>query len=230
MDNGSRHAQSAYNDYTTQELVKKIVFENSHRKKHFDFFHGMNHPHFNLTANVDITSFMKWVKSEGLPLNLLLVYLLSKTANEITEFRWRIRDNEVIEHETVHPSFTVPTEDTDVFSFCTVDFKAALVEFIKDAKRIQELMKTNPSVEDEPGRDDYLFMSAIPWVSFTSLQHAMSYHPHDSVPRISWGKFFEQNDKTLMPLSVQAHHALVDGRHMGMYFTNIQEKLDYIDI
>ncbi|WP_420399483.1 CatA-like O-acetyltransferase [Flagellimonas sp.] len=205
--------------------MKKIVFDNPHRKKHFAFFNHMNHPHFNITANVDVGSFLPYVKSMELPLTFSLVYLLSKAANDINEFRWRIRENEVVEHESVHPSFTVPTNETDVFSFCTVPFKTSAQDFIHDAKRINEAMKTNPSIEDEPGRDDYLFMSAIPWVSFTSIQHAMHYHPHDSVPRISWGKFFSQNNTHLMPLSVQAHHALVDGRHMGRYFENVQELL-----
>ena len=205
--------------------MKKVVFENPHRKKHFAFFNGMNHPHFNLTANVDVTQFLKRIKNEGLPINQSLVYLLAKTANQIKEFRWRIRDDEVVEHDRVHPSFTVPTDESDVFSFCTVPFQPTLKDFILSAQEVQEQMRENPSLEDEPGRDDYLFMSAIPWVSFTSLQHAMSYHPHDSVPRISWGKFFSQNAQMLMPLSVQAHHALVDGRHMGMFYEIIQKNL-----
>lgn len=209
--------------------MKKIVFENLHRKKHFEFFNSMNHPHFNITANVDITTFLKNIKSRELPINQCIVHLLAKTANEIKEFRWRIRSNEVIEHEVVHPSFTVPTEDADVFSFCTVSYKAAQKDFLEEAQRVQELMLTNPSMEDKPGRDDYLFLSAIPWVSFTSMQHAMHYHPHDSVPRISWGKFFEQSGNILMPLSVQAHHALVDGRHMGRYFECFQQELNELD-
>jgi len=205
--------------------MKKIVFDNPHRKKHFEFFNGMNHPHFNLTANVDITEFLKKVNAENVPTNISLVHALSKTANAIKEFRWRIRAQEVVEHSIVHPSFTVSTDEADVFSFCTVPFQEDFKDFEKDAKRVQEQMRTNPSVEDEANRDDYLFMSAIPWVSFTSLQHAMSYHPHDSVPRISWGKFFNSGNKVMMPLSVQAHHALVDGRHMGSFFNLFQEYL-----
>lgn len=185
----------------------------------------MNHPHFNITANVDVTSFVGEIKKKKLPLTYSLVHVLSETANEIKEFRWRIRNEEVIEHETVHPSFTVPTDEADVFSFCTVDFQRELKDFISEAERERSQMKKNPSIEDEPGKDDLLFMSAIPWVSFTSMQHAMSYHPHDSVPRISWGKFFQQEGKTMMPLSVQAHHALVDGRHMGAYFQKIEAAL-----
>ncbi|SHG33620.1 chloramphenicol acetyltransferase [Flagellimonas flava] len=205
--------------------MKEIDFKSSHRKKHFDFFNGMNHPHFNITANVDITAFLSSIKTSGAPLTLSLVHVLSQEANAIKEFKWRIRNGKVVEHDFVHPSFTVPTDETDVFSFCTVPFSTSAVDFMRDAEETIERMRTHPSIEDEHGRDDYLFMSAIPWVSFTSIQHAMSYHPHDSVPRISWGKFFEQNDKMMMPLAVQAHHALVDGRHMGMYFQNVEKAL-----
>lgn len=206
--------------------MKKVKFSNSHRQKHFDFFNGMNHPHFNITANVNVTSLINKVESENLPLNFTLVHALSLTANNIREFRWRIHENEVIEYDTIHPSFTVPTEETDVFSFCTVDFSKELKVFIEAATVVREKMKTNPSIEDEEDRTDYLFMSAIPWVSFTSIQHAMSYHPHDSVPRISWGKIFENNGQKLMPLAVQAHHALVDGSHMGKYFTDFEEYIN----
>lgn len=202
--------------------MKIVDLKNHHRRKHFDFFRGMNHPHLGITANVDITPLLSYLKEKKLPINLGLVYALARTANEIPEFRWRIRNTEVVEHSIVHPSFTVPTDIADVFSFCNVDYVADSRAFIKNAIEISENMRTNPSFEDEVDRDDYLYFSAIPWVSFTGIQHAMHYHPSDSVPRIAWGKFFEQTGKTLMPLSVQAHHAIVDGRHIGKYFQDFE--------
>ena len=36
-------------------------------------------------------------------------------------------------------------------------------------------------------------------------------------------------EKTLMPLSVQGHHALMDGFHMGKYYTLVQKALDNPD-
>jgi chloramphenicol O-acetyltransferase type A len=203
--------------------MKPISFTNPHRQKHFDFFNAMNHPHFNLTANVNITALQAYVKKNELPLTPSIVYLLARVANEIPEFRWRIHGKQVNEHETVRPSFTVPTTEADVFSFCTVAYEPHAPTFIKNAKdKIQE-MYDNPSFEDEDGQDDYLYLSAIPWISFTGLQHAMPYHPGDSVPRITWGKFFEQDWKLMMPLNVQVHHALVDGRHVGDYFELLGE-------
>lgn len=202
--------------------MKTVDFSNPHRKKHFDFFRGMNHPHFSVTANVDLGELLPYLKNENLSVHISLVYLLSLMANEIPEFRWRIRGDEVVEHPLVHPSFTVPTDMADVFSFCTVDFSHDSKVFFNKARKVMDKMKTDPSLEDEPGRDDFLFMSTFPWVSFTNIQHAMHYHPSDSVPRIVWGKIFEQNGKTLMPLSVQAHHAIVDGRHIGQFFQNFE--------
>lgn len=51
-------------------------------------------------------------------------------------------------------------------------------------------------------------------------------NPADSIPRISWGKYFEENGKIKLPMSVQAHHALMDGMHVGQYFSMFQEILD----
>lgn len=208
--------------------MKEVVFHHPHRKKHFEFFHGMNHPHFSVTAPVEITGLRAHLKRKKVSFNLGMVFLLSKTANAIGEFRWRIRDGKVFEHQVVHPSYTVPNQVTDVFSFCTVPFIKEPALFFESALKIQGEMENAPSLEDEEGRDDYLFLSALPWIRFTAIQHAMNYHPVDSVPRISWGKFYNEAGKEFIPVSVQAHHGLVDGRHMGMFFEGLETGLSDI--
>ncbi|HMQ49651.1 MAG TPA: chloramphenicol acetyltransferase [Saprospiraceae bacterium] len=206
--------------------MKKITFSDPHRQKHFDFFRRMDQPHFSVTANVDITRFRAIQAEQQLSFTSSVVYLISRTANDIPVFRQRIRGPEVVEHKLVHPSFAVLTEVSDVFSFCTVTYQRDFQAFSSDALAQMARMKTNPVLEDEPGRDDFLFLSTLPWVSFTTITHAMHYSPVDSVPRIVWGKFFPEGDRLKMPLSVQAHHALVDGRHVGEYFQKIQDLLD----
>lgn len=86
--------------------------------------------------------------------------------------------------------------------------------------------KNNITIKDEPGRDDLLYITSIPWISFTNITHPIQMTPVDSIPRISWGKYFEESGKVKLPLSVQVHHALVDGIHVGKFFNNIQEILD----
>ncbi len=204
-------------------MSKYIDLSNPHRKKHFDFFRRMDQPHFNICANVEISNFLDFIKKGNYPFTPTMVYFIAKVANEIPAFRWRIRGEKILEHEAVHPSFTVNTEAADVFSFCTVDYYEEFPMFLQNTLKVMDEMLKNPSMEDEEHRDDYLFLSAIPWVSFTSFSHAMHYTPADSVPRITWGKYFEEGEKILMPLSVQAHHAVVDGRHTGKYFELFQK-------
>jgi chloramphenicol O-acetyltransferase type A len=42
---------------------------------------------------------------------------------------------------------------------------------------------------------------------------------------MAWGKRFEDSGRLKMPLSVQGHHALMDGVHMGRYYEMVQAYL-----
>lgn len=205
--------------------MKFIDMENYKRKKHFDFFINQDYPHINLCANVEIKKFHNYIKKHNFPFYLALVYLSSKTANSIKECRHRIRDGKIIEHDVVHPSFSVMAEN-DIFSFCTSEYSKDFYTFLQNAKKQAEKMKENPVIEDEPGRDDLVYITCIPWVSFTSISHPIHLHPVDSIPRIAWGKYFKESGRLLLPFSVQVHHALMDGVHIGKFFMILQELLD----
>ena len=206
--------------------MRIIEFTSQHQRRHFEFFHSMNHPHFSVCANVEIGRWLDMARERGLKITPSIVHLLARVANDIPQLRQRIRDDRVVEHDTIHPTFSVATDVADAFSFCHVEFTPDLDEFVRRTVVRMEAMRTDPVFEDEPGRDDYLFMSPLPWISFTSVQHAMRYHPHDSVPRISWGKFFESGGRTMMPLSLQVHHALVDGVHVGRFFERVEARVE----
>jgi len=138
-----------------------------------------------------------------------MVYVISRASNAIAEFRYRIRAGKVVEHEIVNPSFTCLV-DKDLFSFCTIDYVEDFPAFAARAAKGIADVKEHPTLEDEPGRTDLLFMTAIPWVSFTSYRAPMPLHPGDSIPRYAWGKFFQDGDSLKMPLCVEVHHALID--------------------
>jgi len=205
--------------------MKFIDLESWSRKDHYNYFKQLDYPHFNICGNLDITVFYQYIKENQLPFFISVLYAATKTANSIKEFRFRIRGEQVIEHEIVSPSFTVMTEG-EVFSFCTSNFTMDFQDYKMNTQREIEKVKSNISIEDEPGRDDLLYITSIPWISFTNITHPIQMNPVDSIPRISWGKFFEENGKIKLPFSVQAHHALVDGIHIGQYFTMIQELMD----
>lgn len=199
------------------------------RRKHFEFFSQLDHPHFALCANVDLTDFRARVKENGFSFTVALVYTLTRVANAIPEFRYRIRGNEVVEHDLVHPSFTVLADEDDLFSFCTIDYREDFPAFADSAAEQIAHQRANPLIANEVGRDDLLYMTALPWVVFTGLMHPIHLNPPDSIPRIAWGKFFQESERVKMPLGVQAHHAVMDGLHMGRYYEQVQQAFQQPD-
>lgn len=211
-------------EFKPQKMAYKAVkITDPHKQKHFEFFNDFDQPHFNITANVDITNLRVKCKELGLSFTPVMVYCISRVANDIPEFRQRIRDQAIIEHDAVNPSFSIDTEVSNTFSFCPVAYDNNFDLFYDKTVDAMARFRKHPVFEDEPDRDDYLFLSAIPWVAFTGFVHAMHHSPADSVPRIVWGKFFTQGDRTLMPLSVQVHHAVADGQHVGLYFNQFED-------
>ncbi|TCP56037.1 chloramphenicol O-acetyltransferase type A [Tumebacillus sp. BK434] len=205
--------------------MRYLDLETWPRKNHYHFFRTMDYPHFNVCANVDVTRFQAVVKANGLSFFKTFLYAVVRTANELKEFRYRIREKGVVEHDAVHPSFTLMTSE-DVFRFTEAKYHPELHVFLEETAKVMDAAKDTVYIEDEPGRDDLLYVTCLPWVSFTSVQHPIHMDPHDSVPRFAWGKFFEENGKVKVPLGIQVHHALVDGVHVGQFFMRVQEVLD----
>ncbi len=201
--------------------MKIIDPKNWKRSKHYAMFTAMSHPHFSVSADMDITAFMTWIKEEGFPFYHTMIYAVTTAANGIPEFRQRIRGDMVVEHDLVHPSFTFLKED-DLFDFATVDYSQDLAAFVKEAGLASDPTGL-PLLEDDPEKDDMLFFTCLPWINFTQMTHPIH---DDSFPRMAWGKYIKRDGRVIMPFNIQAHHALVDGVHAGKLYTALQEILD----
>jgi chloramphenicol O-acetyltransferase type A len=193
------------------------------RREHFELFCTYDYPYFGMCANVDLTAFYAAVKQRGHSLTIAMIYVITRASNTIPEFRYRIREGKVVEHEIVNPGFTFLAEK-DVFSFCLVDYIEDFSEFAARAAERIAFVKDHPWVHKIP-QDDVLYMTSIPWVSFTSFLHPVRLQPSDSIPRFAWGKFFEDGELLKMPLNVQGHHALIDGVHVGKFYAKVQDYL-----
>ncbi len=210
--------------------MKNIDMENWSRRDHFDFFMRAEYPQYNVCFNLDITDFHGTIREAGLPFYHTVIYFTTAAANSIPEFRYRIRGESVVEHDILHPSFTHMRPGEDLFRMITVDMTGTLDEFLKAAS--EKSSKQNIFIEADKlaGRDDFLYITSLPWVSFTSISHTIRLNRDDAVPRLSWGKFFEQGGRILLPYSVHVHHGFVDGYHIGLFENRLAELLNKAEI
>ncbi|MFC0877451.1 CatA-like O-acetyltransferase [Saccharicrinis sp. FJH2] len=210
--------------------MKYIDLENWNRRGHYEFFHKMDYPQFNICMDIDISNFISFAKQNGLSFYYSMVYASTTIINRIENFKYRIRDDKVVLHDKIHPSFTDMSnaESNDLFKMVTVDLSDDIHDFVKIARQTSENQKDYFVPEKLMGRDDLIYITCIPWISFTHISHTISLNKNDSVPRISWGKYYKQGKRTLLPFSVQANHSLIDGYHVGKYIDKLQTFIDEI--
>jgi len=207
-------------------MSREIDIERWPRKRQYDFFKDFDYPHFNISTNTDITEAFHYTKTKKTSLFKTILYVSMKTINAIPEFRTRIRDNRIIEHDVIHPSFTVDVEDNQ-FSFCNADYDEDVTRFFQNAENAIRRVRENPFIQSDVAQDNRVYISCIPWISFTGVMHPIHMHPVDSVPRLAWGKYIINDNTVKLPYSIQAHHALADGYHAGLFFKQFQEIIDY---
>lgn len=203
-----------------------LDIESWKRRDQFYFFKEYDHPFFNICANVDVSRLHRFVKDQNTSFFKASLFLSLKSANNVEPFRYRLKNDEVVIYETIHAGSTVLNDD-ETFSFCYFDYFESYRQFEQNAANVliahrQKATKLHPQ-ED---RDDLIHYSMIPWISFSSFAHARRFHTQDSIPKMVFGKFHEMNGKLKMPVSVEVHHALMDGIHVAKFFDNFQKLLN----
>jgi chloramphenicol O-acetyltransferase type A len=205
----------------------KIIDKNQwKRKSHFEFFSGMDYPHFNVCFEVDVTATRNYAKKYGVSFFSLVLYFTSFATNRIPEMRIRIRDAQVVEHECVHPSFTI-INDNNTFNYCSARFGYDSQRFFQEVhENMKEAKLAKHLLIGDSEQDDFIYITSLPWISFTSLQHPVHFNKNDSIPRLSWGRFCQRGDQWWMPYSLQMHHGLADGYHAGLFCDFLKEMLN----
>lgn len=203
--------------------MRKIIdLETYPRRSHYEYFRSLAFPYVALTANVEVTNLVRYARSRDGSTFLACLWAAAQAANAIPELRQRIVDDQIVEFAHCNVGHTVAMED-NTFCNCYTECRMSLGEFLVDAKQRQEEAKKHPGFvnpdEDETG---LIFTSCMPWVSFTQVVQPVPI-PADCNPRIIFGKYFQDGEKTMMPLHIQCNHALVDGYHIAQFFSNFEK-------
>ena len=92
-----------------------------HRKEHFQFFYAEDFPQYSICTQIDITHFLDFVHENKLPFYYSMIHAAMTAANRNENFRYRIRDGQVVLHDRIHPTFTDLEKGSDLFKIVTVN-------------------------------------------------------------------------------------------------------------
>ena len=196
------------------------------RREHFAFFSAFEEPFFGLVATVDCTRALAEAKRLGVPFFLYYLHAALQAVNQVEALRYRIEDGQVYCYDRIHASATIGRPDY-TFGFSFIEHHDELADFLPTANAEIAAVQASEGLRlsETTARPDVIHFSAIPWVRFTGLSHARNFSHPDSCPKISVGQTYTEGAATLMPVSINVHHGLADGYHVGQFLAAFQERL-----
>ncbi len=208
-------------------MKTEIAVESWNRKEHFYFFSKMEEPFFGVVVEVEVTKAYAKAKEMGVSFFQYYLYQSLQAVNQIESFRYRIEAEKVYCYDAVHASATIGRAD-GTFGFTFMEYQKNLSDFVKVATAEIKAVHQGSGLRfnDAAKRIDLIHYSAQPWLRFTGLTHARSFSHTDSTPKISFGKYAQENDKMTLPVAIFVHHGLLDAYHVGQFVSLFQTFLD----
>ncbi|MGE6630887.1 type A chloramphenicol O-acetyltransferase [Bacillus sp. NPDC077027] len=198
-------------------MFKKID-ENYPRKEHFNHYMTLTRCSYSLVIDLDITKLYSILKERNLKVYPVQIYLLARAVQKIPEFRMDQVNDELGYWDILHTSYTVLNKETKTFSSIWTPYEESFSKFYKSCLADIETYSKSSKLFPKPNMPENIFnISSLPWVDFTSFNLNLFTEESYLLPIFTLGKFKMKEEKIILPVSIQVHHAVCDGYHVGQY-------------
>lgn len=207
---------------------EKIDLTTWKRGELFEFYIKNLRNVMSLTAEIDVEPLLRFIKKEGLKFYPSMIWAVSKVVNAHEEFRFGWHENDLILWDKVYPyyaDFHVEDETcVKLVTPCDDDLYTFHAAFMIDRTRYKSLRAFD--LKEVP--QNTFDVSCLPWLKY---QH-FDIHVFDEgkylAPVITWGKYEVCDNKAMMPLTMNIHHAVCDGFHLCRFFKEVQELIYHL--
>jgi len=193
------------------------------RKETFEHFFEYAKCTYSLTVNVDITDLYNLIKANEFRLYPTFTWIVSKAINNHKEFKMAFdQEGRLGFFDEIGPSYSVLNDETKVMSDLYTPYSNKFLKFHEDMANDLDSYKKDTSFTTN-FQNNFFIASCIPWCTYTSFNVNNEGEQPFLFPMVTWGKFFKQNHRIFMPVTLQVHHAVADGYHCSLFFEEVQE-------
>lgn len=201
------------------------------RSPYFYYFTKMLPTGYSLTVEVDITNAYHMVKNAGKKFFPAYLYLASRLIAQQQEFRVGERDGQLGYYEVLHPSYACFHEADKTMSSLWTEYVPDFWTFYESYAEDQRRYAGNHGIVAKADLPDNNYMvGMLPWTQFTSYAPVPYGSGKYYFPVLQAGRFFNKDDRKMMPLSMTVHHAVADGYHVGLYLKRFQEGMFHPEV
>lgn len=203
---------------------KVIDLDTWSRQEHFEHYLKQVPCTYQMTVKLDISGVM--ARKERLYPSMLHVF--ATVMNRHEELRCFVRDQgQLCVWEQLHPSYTVFHQDSETFSILWTAYEQDYARFKQNYEQDLALYGANTGLMGKPDCPENCFnVSMIPWVSFDSFTLDLPEGNNYLLPIFTMGRFYEEQNRTLLPVAIRFHHAVCDGFHAARLVNEVQELLN----
>ena len=174
-----------------------IDIENWERKEFYEHFINQVVCTYSVVVNLDITN----LKNHRL--YPAMIWLLTKTVNDIPEFRTSLTSEGLGIYDEMHPMYTVFNKENKNFSGIWSYFSEDYDAFLKDYEVDAEKYRTSTCYAPKDGTPSNSFnISMVPWMEFTGFNINVFNDGHFLLPIFTMGKYFDREGKRIDRKSV----------------------------
>lgn len=205
-------------------VFEKIDKSTWSRKEYFEHYYSTVPCTYSMTVKLDITR----IREEHKKLYPTMLYYLATVVNRHCEFRTAFnKEGQLGIYSEMIPCYTVFHKDTETFSNIWTAYTPNLEDFCAAYENDLQRYGSQKGMTGKPNVPENSFpVSMIPWTTFEgfnlNLQNGYDY----LIPIFTMGKYYEENERVILPLSVQVHHAVCDGYHLCRFVNELQKLIN----
>lgn len=193
------------------------------RKECFEHYFNNAKCTYSLTVNIEVTNLINYIKENKLRLYPVFTWIVSKALNNHNEFKMSLNEEGKIGYfDEISPCYSVLNEKTKVMNDLLTPYSSEFSKFYKMMVNDLEMYKKDPSYTTKFENNFYL-SSCIPWINYSSFNVNNETNMPMLFPMVTWGKYYNENGKLLMPVSLQVHHSVADGYHCSLFYNEVQD-------
>ena len=203
-------------------MKQEVNPQDTSRAKAFGLWIKSPVPMVTFTKTFDVTRLYKVCKRRGVKFNTLLCWCMGRAAVDRPEFYLLPENGKLYKYDRLAINVIVDNAKGGI-STCDIPYNDDFQQFSRDYDAITLKCSTNcEEIADEEAM--ILGTSAVTGTELDCIVN--QYNGIYNNPFLAWGRYRKSWFKVTLPISMQFHHAQMDGGHAARFLESLQHTIN----
>ena len=205
-------------------MKQEIDPKTTSRAQAFEMWMKSPMPMVTIVKTFDVTRLCKVSRKRGLKFNMLLCWCIGKAASQVDEFFMLPLNDKLYRFDRLAINVIVDNAEGGI-SNCDIPYSDSLEQFSQSYDKFtHETATTCRNIND-----DGAMIVGTSAVVGTELDIIVNqYTGIFNNPFLAWGRYRRRWFTTTLPISMQFHHAQMDGRQSTLFLKKLQQAINSI--